>query len=189
MSATFLRRRIIGALRASTDSAVQKAVESVNQNAVYTYPTVNDLTAFLVSLADSGDDNVILPQTRMDEMIEKYSAGLKKSAPSTGPTPVRVGGAVVLLTGSTGNLGAEILAALLRADSVERVYTLNRPSDARSISARHEARLNDKGLDSSLLLSNKLVLIEGDAARYRLGLPDDLYDEVCSRTCLKSFIS
>lgn len=189
LSATFLRRRVIGALRASADSAVQQAVESVTQTAVYSYPTVNDLSDFLVRLVGSGDDNTVLPQTRVEEMIEKYSAGLQKRTPSTAPTPVRAGGAVILLTGSTGNLGAEILAGLLRVHSVERVYALNRPSGAQSMSARHEARFKDKGLDSSLLLSEKLVLVEGDAARPRLGLSDHLYDEVRSLTCLRSYKS
>lgn len=111
-------------------------------------------------------------------MIEKYSAGFVEPVASATFIPTEV---VVLLTGSTGNLGAEILAALLRTDFVERVYALNRPSGTRSISERHEARFEDREFDTSLLSSPKLVLIEGEMGHPRLGLPDDLYDEVCSR--------
>jgi len=57
----------------------------------------------------------------IESMVDKYKAGLPKSI-LEGRNARPTDGLVVLLTGSTGNLGAQLLASLLL------VYTLDRPS-------------------------------------------------------------
>ncbi|KAG6838456.1 hypothetical protein C0991_011540, partial [Blastosporella zonata] len=179
LSATILRRRIVGALRGSKVDATLKAAESITQNTVYTYPSIDALTAFLVRLvADpdgfkGGNDG----KAQIEAMIEKYSAGLEIS-----PSPIRPFSApkskVVLLTGSTGNLGSQILADLLLDPSVERVYALNRTSNRQaSMLERHQERFTDKALDVELLRSDRLVFVEGDTALPGLGLQEELYRE------------
>ena len=83
-------------------------------------------------------------------MIEKYSEGLETSLESTSIAEDTVK-AVVLLTGSTGNLAVQILSLLLQNRSVHRVHTLNRPSTRASLLDRHKERFLDKELDISLL--------------------------------------
>ena len=159
-----------------------KAADSVTQNAVYSYPTIEALSSFLAALVadpEAVTDNKS-GKARIEEMIEKYSTGLDGTPPpeptATATTPPAK---VVLLTGSTGNLGAQILASLLEAENVERVYALNRPSSgSKSMFDRHRERFEDKALDDSLLASVKLVFLEGDAASPNLGMAENTYNEV-----------
>ena len=159
-----------------------KAADSVTQNTVYSYPTIEALSSFLVALVANPEgvaDNKN-GKAHIEEMIEKYSTGLDgTSLPETTATATRPPACVVLLTGSTGNLGAQILASLLEAENVEQVYALNRPSSgSKSMLERHRERFEDKALDVSLLASEKLVFLEGDAASPSLGMTENTYNEV-----------
>jgi hypothetical protein len=116
----------------------------------------------------------------IDAMITKYSVGLDKPLPKQ-PSKALPDKQVVLVTGTTGNLGAHLLAGLLQHDAVAKVYALNRPareSNALSILDRHKNQFADKELDVGLLASEKLTFIEADAASPRLGLPEATYFEV-----------
>ncbi|KAG6888349.1 hypothetical protein C0995_009042 [Termitomyces sp. Mi166 len=182
-SATIFRRRIAGALRGSKDNSTVKAAENITQNTIYTYPSIEVLTTFLVKLAadpegfESGKDN----KAEIEAMIEKYSVGLEAS-PSCG-TFSAPKSKVILLTGSTGNLGSQILADLLLDPSVERVYALNRASTgSASVLERQTERFVDKALDVKLLESDRLFFVKGDTTLPRLGLSDELYNEVSTPT-------
>ena len=157
-----------------------KAAGSVTQNTVYSYPTIEELSSFLVALVadpEGATDNKSA-KARIEEMVEKYSAGLDGTL-RVAASEMTVTPSVVLLTGSTGNLGAQILASLLEAENVERVYALNRPSSgSKSLFERHRERFEDKALDVSLLASEKLVFVAGDAASPNLGMTADTYNEV-----------
>lgn len=113
----------------------------------------------------------------MEAMIEKYSEGLETAldSPSAYNEDTKV---AVLLTGSTGNLGSQILSLLLGNRSVYRVYTVNRPSTHTSLLDRHKERFLDKGLDMSLLYTDKLICLEGQSTLPKMGLSDEAYDEV-----------
>lgn len=180
LSATILRRRIVGALRTSKDPATIKAAEFVTQNSVYNYPTIEGLASFLVALvADpEGFTDSKSGKARIEEMVEKYSVGFDGTVLAA-PSGTNATTCVVLLTGSTGNLGAQILASLLEDEKVELVYALNRPSTgSTSMFERHRDRFEDKALDASLLASDKLVFVEGDAASPNLGLPEHTYEKL-----------
>ncbi|KAG6805346.1 hypothetical protein H0H92_015772 [Tricholoma furcatifolium] len=108
LSATYLRTRIVSALHASI-SASSIPFRELAQNLVYSHPTIHELSIYLASLFESSrssqthTDAVISRHAQaMDDMINKYSDGLDNLSPAIPPieTP-----AVVLLTGSTGNLG------------------------------------------------------------------------------------
>ncbi|KAG6899435.1 hypothetical protein C0993_010310 [Termitomyces sp. T159_Od127] len=181
LSATILRRRIAGALHGSKENSTVKAAENITQNTVYTYPSIEELTTFLVKLvADpegyKGGKNA---QAQIEMMIEKYSAGLESSPVSTSGAFTVPKNKVVLLTGSTGNLGSQILAELLLDPSVEYVYALNRAATgSASILERHTERFVDKALDVELLRSDRLVFVEGDTTMLRLGLSDEVYNKI-----------
>ncbi|KAG6878934.1 putative NRPS-like protein biosynthetic cluster [Termitomyces sp. T32_za158] len=190
LSSTILRRRIADALRGSKDNSTIKAAENITQNTVYTYPSIEALTTFLVRLiantvGNKGGKNAT---AEIEAMIEKYSADLESLPVPTSCAFSVPAGKVILLTGSTGNLGSQILAELLLDPSVERVYALNRAAKGSdSIFERHTERFVDKALDLELLRSDRLVFVEGDTSMLRLGLSDELYNEVSrsSRTTKK----
>ncbi|GLB33171.1 putative acetyl-CoA synthetase-like protein [Lyophyllum shimeji] len=183
LSATFLRLRITGALRSSGEAALQKAAQTLTQNLVYSYPVISQLATHIASLCTScgNSSHAVSPPPRalIEELIKKYSAGFESSSENT--LCPRASLATVLLTGSTGNLGSEILVKLLEDDRVDKVYAFNRPSKPASLAIRerHLERFKDKGFDPALLDSEKLVFLSGDAAEPDLGLDRGQYSQLC----------
>ncbi|KAF7330994.1 putative polyketide synthase [Mycena venus] len=89
----------------------------------------------------------------------------------------------VMVTGTTGVLGAHILYELLLRDDVCCVYALNRGDRAgRSLRERQIWALSKYGLDGSLATSSKLVLVEGDLESENLGLDGELKKKIFATT-------
>ncbi|KAI5823977.1 hypothetical protein K523DRAFT_343720 [Schizophyllum commune Tattone D] len=143
-------------------------------------------------------------------MAAKYSEGLpgyvdastlpRYIAPASHSPPKYP--VTVLLTGSTGHLGSEILASLLTDERVEMVYTLDRAGKGNSLDRarkgasldragrgvsdgatagvrdRQRTRWADKGLDDELLQSPKLAPLEGDVSAPRFGQSEEVYSEM-----------
>lgn len=176
LSATILRRRITGALQSTESERAKAAVSFINQNTVYTYPTVDQLTNYLVDLVadpNRNHEDVKSHVDQMESMIAQYSNPWPTVDWNSEP------GMVVLLTGSTGSIGSHILEALIREPRILRIYAFNRPSSRQvSLLDRHRERFEDKGFDKALLASEKLVFLEGDASQDRLGVSSLIYNEV-----------
>jgi hypothetical protein len=163
LSSTFLRLRILAALKQTHHPSLDK----INETTIYSYPTVDALAALISGGAHAS--------VTMDELIQKYSAALDQPIRFSAPLSERQ---VVLLTGSTGNLGAELLLRLLLDPSVEKVFALNRPNAFMGSRQRHEERFMDRGFKTSILSNPKLEYLEGDTSKPLLGLSQDVYDMV-----------
>ena len=110
---------------------------------------------------------------QIENMIAQYSSPWPTVDGNAEP------GMVVLLTGSTGNIGSHILEALLRESRILRIYAFNRPSSRQvSLLDRHGERFEDKDFDKSLLVFLKLVFLEGDASQDGLGVSSLVFNEV-----------
>lgn len=110
---------------------------------------------------------------KMKAMIKKYST-FEKHIPGSSPTP---GGHVVVLTGSTGSLGAHILALLLSRSDVRKVYCLVRgenPQD-RVLDELRQRRLD---VPDTMLL----VALTSDLSKENLGLSHETFDKLQSET-------
>lgn len=83
------------------------------------------------------------------------------------------GGEVVILTGSTGSLGALILQGLLSSTSVKKVYALVRGKNGIE---RLYKSFQERSLDTSLLQSSKLQTYALDQTQIHLGLTVDQYN-------------
>lgn len=108
----------------------------------------------------------------VDELIAKYSEGL--------PTFKRAGHSargdvVILLTGTTGNLGSNVLATLLTDKRVKKVYALNRTSTRRD---KQKLAFIESGFPLETLASGGIHLLEGDISRADLGLDHATFAEV-----------
>ncbi|TFK46677.1 NAD(P)-binding protein [Heliocybe sulcata] len=174
LSATFLRNRIIGALRLGA----KQALAGLTQNIVYSNPTVHQLAAAVAALvapATSSGLHDKAPGKAILAMVDKYS----KDFPTASGTGAQ-GPAVVLLTGATGSLGSYILWNLLGDERVAKVYAFNRKSSEGTLYERQKAAFSDKDFALLLLNSPKLVLLEGDATQEKLGLSGELHEELRS---------
>ncbi|KAL1660867.1 hypothetical protein GGF50DRAFT_118539 [Schizophyllum commune] len=189
LNATVLRLRLLGALK--SDPLAAPACLEISQNVVYQQPTIDKLAAHVAKLVRGEGAAAKAPEASAKELIvslaAKYSEGLPgyvdwttlpKYVPAKSVKPLEYP-VSVLLTGTTGNLGAEILQMLLRDDRVQRIYTLERAGSA-SVIERQRARFADKGFNLSLLGSKKLVPLQGDVCAARLGQSEEVFREMLS---------
>lgn len=117
----------------------------------------------------------------LNDLLSKYTQEFPAHSP--GPTPSSTPSAsedVVLLTGSTGNLGSALLEYMVARPCFVRIYAFNRKDrHGRDIKQRQSEALIERGFDSSIVNSPKIIFVEGDTARPDLGIEKDLYEEVC----------
>ena len=188
LTATILRRRITGALQSLKVSEGASGIKAINQNTLYAYPNVDLLTGFLVDIVAhpngtrvQGSAVTAIEHNRINKYSTPKPLDTNSSAiPVDGGSGTADRDIVVLLTGSTGNLGSQVLEILLLNPEISRVYTLNRASaSSKSQLDRHLDRFGDKGLDLSALASKKWAPLEGDLAKEDLGLSQADYKEVC----------
>ncbi|KAF8555340.1 putative nonribosomal peptide synthetase [Imleria badia] len=183
LSVTYLRNRLLGALRKSSDPEIKKAAAHIPQNIIFENPTIQQLSARIAAIvnddaAGQAMDFVEKHKDAINAMIEKYSVGLSGPVDGVLPSTQLIEPAVVLLTGSTGGLGSFLLSELLKNPTVQRVFAFNRPSSTKSIEERQKAAFRDRGLQIDLLDSNKIVYVEADASLQQCGLSPAQYEEI-----------
>lgn len=143
-------------------------------------PTIASLARFITQNGHLIDHANAEAQKAGDmlALLEKYSRDFPSRPGDTKLSPA-FDRHVILVTGTTGGLGASVLAELVSLPNVRKVYALNRPSSkGKAIEARQKVALAARGLDESLVDSEKVVLIEGNLASPSLGLESALLDEV-----------
>jgi len=116
-------------------------------------------------------------------MVQAYSGNFPKHHPSVA-TPSKD---VVMITGTTGGLGAVLLAELITSNDVIRVFAVNRkdPSGA-TLSHRQASALERQGLDPAIATSPKVTLLEADVSATDLGLPSDVLQPVCGKASIRA---
>jgi hypothetical protein len=176
LSATYLRNHIINAMRLDDTSAVRDASLKIGNTFVYAHPSIVSLAMGIVALLQPQDaeaDERKMHIQAMQAMIDHFAADMPDiQAPSDLPAPTE---RVVLITGTTGGLGSQLLAQCLADEGTTRIYALNRPASATSVH-RHVRTFRDRGLNTVLLKSAKLIYLEGDSSQNWLGLNHDVYD-------------
>lgn len=88
-------------------------------------------------------------------------------------------GDVILLTGTTGGFGSNILGQLSLDPSVKKIYALNRRSPRETLPSRQLKALEQRGVLETCLAVPKFQLLEADLSQPNLGLSRVLYEEVC----------
>lgn len=142
---------------------------------IYQHPSIASLASYISGLAEgsnttNGGDTRSAKIDAMYAMVHKYTADFRQHVGSG-----QSNGESVLVTGTTGWLGSLILADLLKSD-VRRVYAINRKGAP--LLERQTGAFKERGLDFSLLLSEKLVLLEADLTVEYLGLDNKTLEEV-----------
>ncbi|KAJ7635327.1 hypothetical protein FB45DRAFT_1057185 [Roridomyces roridus] len=167
LQATWLRNCILASLRESA----QLDTRGNARNFVYDYPTVSSLARYIFLVVSGEEAPSTARPPAMQALLAKYSQNFPSHS-GTKPATQRV----VLVTGTTGELGCHLLSLLLADEPVSRVYALNRQHpDLRERQAR---AFVERGLDVGRLDSPKLVLLAGNAAVPSFGLPDEIYKEI-----------
>ena len=168
-------------MRVNEETAVRRAATSISANIIFEHPSIHQLAYTVLALIDPSsefvrqEDQIRLRVAEIEAMVTKYTTNLP--VPQTKVARSSDEGPVVLLTGSTGNIGSHILAYLLSDSRVGRVYALNRPSS--DPVGRLRASLADRELSETLLEDPRFVSLVGDVTQDRFGLEATQYDEVC----------
>jgi aryl carrier-like protein len=117
------------------------------------------------------------PQSFRADASEK-GARSSVSSPDTDVSELLLSQEVVLLTGTTGALGAALLAHLAGCSQVAKIFALNRPGTSGSVEDRQAAALREHGLVISDACAAKIVYIEAFMHNDRLGVSPDMFNEV-----------
>jgi hypothetical protein len=154
------------------------------ENLIYQCPTVSSLASYVSkSVFGPVDTRAYVEADRIQEMldkVDKYSSFRIQRACLLIPNAIAQGD-VVLLTGSTGGFGCNILAQLVISETVTKIYALNRPSfQGTSLLSRQVDALRNHGFNPDTLLHPKVVLVECDLTLPTLGISTSLFEEVTS---------
>ncbi len=175
LQATWIRNQIVQALR----TTVGDRSEFLPPNCVYQAPTIAELTRLVLSAAGTLQNGHIHESIPRAQVLRDIALRYTSTFPSR-PTELLEsydGQDIVLLTGTTGGLGAHVLFHLLKDPTVGRVYALNRAS-ASMKQQRNTFRGN--GLDEDTLKSPKLKFLTGDLSQPSFGLDLSVYEDVSS---------
>ncbi|KAL4899742.1 hypothetical protein BDW74DRAFT_188917 [Aspergillus multicolor] len=151
----------------------------LSQNFVFENPSIQAMADELTRLRLGGNPQQQVPvENRMADLIEKYSRDFKTHVPVSRDDD----GEYVAVTGATGSLGAHIVAQLVRTESVRRVYCFVRASSLLSAFHRVRQSLHARFLLPSLTPDSerKIVALPSDLSTPRLGLTEDVYEEITS---------
>lgn len=166
-------------MRNSNETSVSRRADEVDQNVVFSHPTILSLAKHITSMVHtSHQDLETLIERRVRNihaLLERYTTNIPSPPHSASPPSGRE---TVLVTGTTGALGSLILARLLADNHVDKVWALNRSNSKRNLAQRQRDSFGRHGIDMTLLDSGKLRLVEVDLCADLMGLDATLYAEV-----------
>ncbi|KAK5132675.1 hypothetical protein LTR08_008719 [Meristemomyces frigidus] len=155
--------------------------EELSQNVVFEKGNVRALARYLHQLRTGETVEVENELDAMREMIDKYSH-FTRHFPTSALQPEND---VVLVTGATGNLGAWIVAELVKRPHVAEVWALVRAPGQAAAGARLMQSLASRHIKLTDAESAKLRAVPSDLGDANIGLdPHDLTHLLASLTCV-----
>ncbi|KAJ7245422.1 hypothetical protein C8J57DRAFT_1361868 [Mycena rebaudengoi] len=162
LQATWIRNCLLRVLRDSTQFDPRQSAH----NFAYDHPSIARLANFVLLLASGSQQEPVSLSDKLNNMHDMVSAYAQDFPIHTGdkkfpPSDARV----VMITGTTGELGCYLLSVLVADRTVSRIYAVNRVSrDSESLQHRHALAL--------------LVLVEGDTSAAKFAVAEPLYREM-----------
>ncbi|QMW25955.1 hypothetical protein G4B84_001200 [Aspergillus flavus NRRL3357] len=154
----------------------------IDPQVIYRYCTIKSLSAYLSNAIEGNvsngeaEDKVEDVQATLKHITNKYTASLPKIEHKALQVPSQSN---IILTGSTGSLGSYLLDVLLSEPSIQKVYCLNRSSDAFE---RQRSSFHDRQLNVKALLSPKAEFLTTNLDDKTLGLSQSKYTELLNKT-------
>ncbi|KAI0677488.1 acetyl-CoA synthetase-like protein [Trametes maxima] len=172
LQAAWIRTTIVRAIRPTLPDVAKQ----LPTNIIFQFPTISSLTDAILRAVHQSADAATSATTPEDlaRLVEEYASNL-----SPRPAQLRqrdAGKDVVVITGTTGGFGCDVLEHLLRDDAVGRVYAFNRPGS--QASERQRKQFEARGLDRTLLDSPKFRMVEAALDVPGFELNTELLDEI-----------
>ncbi|KAK7031412.1 L-aminoadipate-semialdehyde dehydrogenase [Favolaschia claudopus] len=149
------------------------AGNTLGQNVVYEYPSVEKLAEHILSLQTGTDSTDSRHEAQMLAMVDKWSNQLIQSKPAPNASKRPENHRVVVLTGATGSLGAHILHQLVSSPSVRKVICLSRAQSHHDSVQRIAESIKARKLPPP---GDKLVSYAANANAPFLGLAESEYE-------------
>ncbi|KAF4595610.1 L-aminoadipate-semialdehyde dehydrogenase [Ophiocordyceps camponoti-floridani] len=150
--------------------------DSVTPKQIYANNSSQMLAGYISSLV-SGESGSGQEQAReikvMEELLAKYTMNLP--APQPGKPAPNDEGQTVVLTGTTGSLGAYMLDMLCASPRVKKVVAMNRGADGGR--SRQAGVCSDRGLATDL---SKVQFVGVDVSKPMLGMDQQEYTQLLS---------
>ncbi|KAL0565697.1 hypothetical protein V5O48_016323 [Marasmius crinis-equi] len=162
--------------RVLTDLAVKSL-----RNFVYEHQTPHAMAQYLCSVLSQGSPASTSSKSlqRVPEMERLIGALATGFSAFRGGTKGKLSQpTVILITGTTGALGSNLLSTLLNDSSVSGVYALNRKHKGVDLLERQRSCFVQQGLDAELLTDSRLKLIETDLNQIYFGLGSSVFEEM-----------
>ncbi|KAJ7618639.1 hypothetical protein FB45DRAFT_1097256 [Roridomyces roridus] len=120
LQATWIRNCILASLRESAQLDTRRNT----RNFIYDYPSISTLARFLFLVVSGGEAPPTAKVPVMQAMVSKHSQDFPThSGAQQAPSSTKN---IVLVTGTTGELGCHLLSLLLADEAVVKVHALNR---------------------------------------------------------------
>lgn len=172
LQATWIRNTILRAVRETSPDMTAH----LPMNLVFKAPSINALSNTVYRIMHGQTKpttEAVTPQDLID-MAANYSGNLPAR-----PTELRRRQQTrdtIVITGTTGGFGCDILEHLLLDEGVEMVYAFNRPNS--QAMERQRVSFRKRGLNENLLDSPKFRMVEAILESPDFGLEAVLLDEV-----------
>ncbi|KAL4898547.1 hypothetical protein BDV59DRAFT_197449 [Aspergillus ambiguus] len=165
-------------LRSTILKTLSLGGQKLSQNFVFEHPSLEDMAKELtrVRLGEAPQEEMPVEE-RMKKLIKKYGSNFKAHE----AVSREYDGEHIIVTGSTGSLGAHIVAQLAHLEHVRRIYCLVRASSPLSAIQRVRQSLRTRGLlyNISPAEERKIVALPADLSNpVRLGLDDTVYHDM-----------
>ncbi len=198
-----MRNMIIRALR----TAQPEKVKLINPNFIYDHPRITALAEFVTDSVDIQKSDIRSSRLEnIQAMLDRYASSFSRAIVSCQPyvftsflgslltrllfavssssfrslAPVLPSrGDVILITGTTGGLGAATLAKLACFGSVHKIFAINRSAkDGCNLMERQKKALESRGYDPTIASLSKVALIEADLTEPGFGIESSIEKEV-----------
>jgi carbohydrate kinase (thermoresistant glucokinase family) len=158
-------------IRTSILKNVDIGNSKLGQNVVFEHPSIAALSAHLHSLRTGVAEEQLLVEHKMQHLITKYS-DFKPACKQ-----------VVVLTGSTGSLGAHVLAQLVARADIEIVHCLVRAENIKDAFHRVTQSLIQRKVyhTMSLKARAKINALPSDFSDAHLGLSSATYEAIARK--------
>ncbi|KAL1653329.1 putative NRPS-like protein biosynthetic cluster [Didymella pomorum] len=158
-------------IRTDILKTVDVSGNTLGQNVVFEYPSIAALSAHLHGLRTGTVEEQTSVEQTMQNLLSKYS-DFKPARKQT-----------VVLTGTTGSLGAHVLCQLVSRTDIETVHCLVRAKDEKGAAHRVTQSLVQRKIYHTLSLEAraKINALPSDFSDAHLGLPRGTYESVTEK--------